>query len=223
MCAPSTSASGGEQKEKGSGIMADWRKRVVCGADDPGWLVHRRSRFTGSDAAALMGEHEYTDLAVVLDEKRTGESGFNAEQDHVIQGQLAEPFVAAYYARATGCELEQVGQLIAHPECPYLAATPDYITTNGMRNVQIKWTLASPKSWQRMLPRYIWWQVQLENAVLGVPNGRVVAYHRRNVPPFGSSAIGDQVFAYEVTPDPSAMARLVDKANELGPQLWGQR
>lgn len=193
--------------------MNDWKTRIICSADDEAaWLAARGRYFTGSNAATLMGEHEYTTLDKLRQEKITGESDFNAEQDHVVQGQLAEPFVAAYYSRATGRPLERVAQLVRHPTCDVLAATPDYLE-NGKVNVQIKWTLSSDWGHGRV-PRYIWWQVQLEMVVLGVTEGMVVAYHRRKVPKFGRCKIGDQLGIYPIEYDSGALDSLIAAAEE---------
>jgi len=116
--------------------------------DREAWLRVRRRYFTGSEAAVLLDRHEYTDLAAVLLEKRTGESDFDPDQDQVVQGLLSEQFVAAYTERCwPGIKLDHCGQLLRDPGCERLAATPDYVTRDatawgypGPANVQLKFT-----------------------------------------------------------------------------------
>ena len=127
------------------------------------WLATRRKFFTGSEAATLLDAHEYTTLADVLQEKRTGVSDFDGDQDHVKQGILSESFAAAY---AEFCwpslKLEECGLLLADPGCGKLAATPDYVTRDGScwglpgpTNVQLKWSKASPLEHPRGKGRWL--------------------------------------------------------------------
>lgn len=202
------------------------RERAVCREADSreDWLAARRRFVTGSEVATLFGEHAYTKWPAVLAEKVSGESDFDATQDHVRQGSLAEPFIAAYLADRRGIETVPCGTLIRDSVEPRLAATPDYLHQglDGWFNVQFKFTKAgrhyngecvvtghTPKikgEWGPFLPSYIWWQVQAEMAVLDVSSTMVVAYHRTAFPRWGSD--DDQLGVYLVARDDEAIERL---------------
>lgn len=213
------------------------RVRVLADSKDrENWLEVRRRYFTGSEAATLLGKHEYTKLDKVLAEKRTGESDFDGSQDHVVQGLLSEQFVAAYTEHCyQGLKLDPCGLLLADPACGKLAATPDYVTQSAAvwgydapANVQLKFTMAgsdapsgmahpAPRAaWPKTkgfrwgedgsIPSYIAHQVQLEAACLGMTTSFVVAYHRFAAPRFGTK--DHQIRVYRVDANPELLADL---------------
>ena len=216
-----------------------WADRMLESDDDrEAWLLTRRSFFTGSDAAALVGEHEYTTLQAVIAEKLTGKSDFNAHQDHIMQGSHGEDFVAGYTSAAFGVDLAKVGRVTVHRTVQELAATPDYYAVEGGAlgapgpcNVQIKFTTAKGfcpgkpgvlatrlpldqkrcMQWGPHIPRYIWWQVQQEMAVMELDQTIVLAYHRRAIPRFGAMP-GSQLGMYLVKRDAAAIGRLEESA-----------
>lgn len=201
-----------------------WEKRAVVREADgrEEWLRERRRFVTGSEVATLFGEHAYTKWPAVLAEKTTGETDFDASQDHVLQGSCAEPFLAAYLEASRGLKTLPCGVLIRDSMEPRLAATPDYLAPrdDGSEwNVQFKMTQARrgeqglitghPKKaspWGPGLPAYIWWQVQAEMAVLDASVTLVVAYHRWDIPKFGRP--GDQLGVYRVERDDDAIGRI---------------
>ena len=203
-----------------------WKNRIVGDSSRRAeWLELRRQHVTGSEVAALLGRHEYLSLETMRREKETGVSDFDASQDHVRQGTLAEGFVLEYLRAARFIAAEPCGLLIHDPVEPALAATPDAIA--GRLNVQVKWTMARRgeenvpckpatgrlKQWGPCLPAYIWYQVQAEMAVLARQESLVVAYHRKDFPRFGTR--DDQLGVYLVNRDDAVVEQLRTKAREF--------
>lgn len=222
--------------ENDNAIPADIVARAVVAEADgrEDWLRARRRFVTGSEIATLFGEHAYTKWPAVLAEKVTGETDFDATQDHIRQGSCSEPFLSAYLRESRGIRTVPFGVLTRDPIEPRLAATPDYLAPPqngfGWINVQFKFSTAkrggggvieitghTPKivkdSWGPWLPSYIWWQVQAEMAVTGISETLVVCYHRRDLPRWGSG--DDQLGVYRVPSDPAAIERIRDAVAKL--------
>ena len=199
--------------------LDDWRERIVCDdADKDEWLKQRNRFFTGSEVAALFGRHEYMRLPKLLARKSGREKDdFDDQQDHIQQGIIFESAIARYFGESRGLELERVGKLVRHPESPYLAATPDYLYKGTA--VQIKFTTAYESTWSSKLPRYIYYQMHLEAAVLGFDSAVVVAYHRFSVPRWGKGKFGDQAVAHRVPLDPAVLKQMVQLAERYSSHL----
>jgi hypothetical protein len=164
----------------------------------------------------------------VLAEKNTGISDFDESQDHVVQGICAESFIAEYLKRSRGLQTVPCGLLVRDPVEPRLAATPDYLTCDGSVNVQLKMTQAKrgeegvvtagakkASKWGPSLPSYIYVQVQVEMAVMDLNESLVVAYHRWDVPRWGTP--GDQLGVYRVPRNQGMVDRIRSAVSKLPP------
>lgn len=115
--------------------------KLVHSSDEAGWLAARQLYLCSSEASIALDENPYETRAQLVMRKAGLAEGFQGNEQTEL-GKAFEPgFVAAAKAR-WGWQLEPFGWLLRDPVCPYLAATPDFVTETpwGLCAVQTKWT-----------------------------------------------------------------------------------
>lgn len=120
------------------------------------WLELRENMITASDVASALGENHYESPDAFVKKKvlRTKWAG-NAATAH---GTLLEPIARDLYDARTGRTSHEVG-LVQHREYPWLGASPDGITEDGIL-VEIKCPLT--RKIEAKVPKHYWPQVQLQ-------------------------------------------------------------
>jgi putative phage-type endonuclease len=120
------------------------------------WLELRENMITASDIASALGENRYESIDAFVKKKvlRTKWAG-NAATAH---GTLLEPLVRDMYDQKTGRKSHEIG-LVQHREYPWLGASPDGITEDGLL-IEIKCPLT--RKIEKKVPKYYWPQVQLQ-------------------------------------------------------------
>jgi putative phage-type endonuclease len=120
------------------------------------WLELRENMITASDIASAIGENHYESIESFIKKKvlRTKWNG-NAATAH---GTLLEPLVRDLYDQRTGRKSHEIG-LVQHREYPWLGASPDGITEDGLL-IEIKCPLT--RKIEKKVPKYYWPQVQLQ-------------------------------------------------------------
>lgn len=120
------------------------------------WLELRENMITASDIASAIGENHYETPDAFIKKKvlRTKWAG-NAATAH---GTLLEPVVRDLYDARTGRKSHEIG-LVKHREYPWLGASPDGITEDGLL-IEIKCPLT--RKIEPKVPKHYWPQVQLQ-------------------------------------------------------------
>jgi putative phage-type endonuclease len=120
------------------------------------WLELRENMITASDVASALGENHYESVDAFVKKKvlRTQFQG-NAATAH---GTLLEPLVRDLYDQRTGRKSHEIG-LVRHREYPWLGASPDGITEDGLL-IEIKCPLT--RKIEAKVPKHYWPQVQLQ-------------------------------------------------------------
>lgn len=155
---------------------------MISSDDREAWLAARRNYVTASDAAAVLGASEYRTREQVLLEK-AGLADENPGDERMDLALALEPFVAAQAKLKFNWDLQKHGQLVVDPQCPYLAATPDYVMSTpwGDATVQVKVTASKPwaevKKHGGQPPLMYQVQVVAECAALGYQHGVLLVLH----------------------------------------------
>lgn len=120
------------------------------------WLELRENMITASDIASAIGDNHYETPDAFVKKKvlRTQFKG-NAATAH---GTLLEPLVRDLYDQRTGRKSHEIG-LVQHREYPWLGASPDGITEDGLL-IEIKCPLT--RKIESKVPKHYWPQVQLQ-------------------------------------------------------------
>lgn len=120
------------------------------------WLDLRENMITASDIASAIGENHYESIDAFVKKKvlKTKWQG-NAATAH---GTLLEPLVRDLYDERTGRKTHEIG-LVQHREYPWLGASPDGITEDGLL-IEIKCPLT--RKIEAKIPKHYWPQVQLQ-------------------------------------------------------------
>jgi putative phage-type endonuclease len=120
------------------------------------WLELRENMITASDVASALGENRYesTDSFVKKKVLKTKWAG-NAATAH---GTLLEPLVRELYDQKYNRKSHEIG-LVQHPEYPWLGASPDGITEDGIL-IEIKCPLT--RKIEPKIPQHYYPQVQLQ-------------------------------------------------------------
>lgn len=132
------------------------------------WLQARLKGVGASESPVLLGMSTFSS-PVELWGYKTGRliEDEQDETDRMRWGRLLEPVVAEEYERQTGRELHYWGELLQSNEYPFLLATPDYRTGEGIP-VEIKTAGAERKSeWADGPPPRVMCQMQHQMAVTG--------------------------------------------------------
>ena len=111
---------------------------------------------TASDIASAIGDNHYESIDSFIKKKvlRTKWAG-NAATQH---GTLLEPLVRDLYDQRTGRKSHEIG-LVQHREYPWLGASPDGVTEDGLL-IEIKCPLT--RKIESKIPKHYWPQVQLQ-------------------------------------------------------------
>lgn len=120
------------------------------------WLDLRENMITASDIASAIGENHYETPDAFVKKKvlRTQWAG-NAATAH---GTLLEPLVRDLYDQRYNRKSHEIG-LVRHREYPWLGASPDGITEDGLL-IEIKCPLT--RKIEPKVPKHYWPQVQLQ-------------------------------------------------------------
>ena len=126
------------------------------------WLEQRYDYLTASDVGAVLGKSIFKNQDMVRAEKlRKGIP--TPPTEAMMHGNKTEPEARSVYERQTGNSVIQFGLLTGSEACPFLAASVDGITTDGIV-VEIKCPY-SRKIIQGKIPEYNLDQVQAQLAV----------------------------------------------------------
>lgn len=156
-------------------MMTETSYTTVCDSTDrPRWLAERRTGIGASEAAVLVGEHAWLDLARLVAIKR----GLLEEPEGVERlewGLRHERTIREAYAspRYAGRETRPAGQLIRSIAHPWALATLDAWT----RHPTHSWIPLEEKAieiwkadeWTYGPPPTYWWQCQMQALVTGAP------------------------------------------------------
>jgi putative phage-type endonuclease len=134
------------------------------------WLDLRENMITASDVASALGENHYESPDAFVKKKvlRTKWAG-NAATAH---GTLLEPIVRDLYDQKFNRKSHEVG-LVQHREYPWLGASPDGITEDGIL-VEIKCPLT--RKIEPNVPKHYWPQVQLQLEITDLEECDFVQY-----------------------------------------------
>jgi len=134
------------------------------------WLDLRENMITASDVASALGENHYESPDAFVKKKvlRTKWAG-NAATAH---GTLLEPVVRDLYDKKYNRKSHEVG-LVQHREYPWLGASPDGITEDGIL-VEIKCPLT--RKIEPNVPKHYWPQVQLQLEITDLEECDFVQY-----------------------------------------------
>lgn len=120
------------------------------------WYKMRDGMLTASDWGAVMGESYDTPESVI--KKKCGYGEQFTGNDATRWGQKYEPVANMIYERRNSTKVIEFG-LIPHPSYPFLGASPDGITENGVM-VEIKCPPRRKITGEP--PRHYWCQVQAQ-------------------------------------------------------------
>ena len=134
------------------------------------WLDLRENMITASDVASALGENHYESPDSFVKKKvlRTKWAG-NAATAH---GTLLEPIVRDLYDQKFQCRSHEIG-LVQHRDYPWLGASPDGITEDGIL-VEIKCPLT--RKIESKIPKHYWPQVQLQLEITNLEECDFVQY-----------------------------------------------
>lgn len=102
----------------------------------PAWYCARDEMITASDVALALDESKYDDVSTFFVKKcaptrmDSMTSGFG-KCAPLEWGVMLEPVANALYARRFGVQIHEFG-LLRHPSIPYIGASPDGITEDGI-------------------------------------------------------------------------------------------
>lgn len=184
---------------------------VVCdSADREAWLAARRTGIGASEAAVLVGEHAWLDVARLVASKR----GLLDEPEGIERlewGLRHERTIREAYSepRYAGRETRPAGQLLRSTEHPWALATLDAETRHPVHG----WIPLEEKAievyrseeWADGPPPTYWWQCQQQALVTGAPCVSIVAL------------LGVHRLVWcDVERDEAAIRRLILR----GPEVW---
>ena len=139
------------------------------------WLDLRENMITASDAASAIGESRYESEDSFVKKKvmRTKWAG-NAATAH---GTLLEPLVRDLYDKKYNRKSHEIG-LVQHREYPWLGASPDGVTENGIL-VEIKCPMT--RKIEAKVPKHYWPQVQLQLEITDLEECDFVQYRPASI------------------------------------------
>lgn len=109
----------------------DLNSRAVAWPDTPEWHERRTQGIGASEIAAVAGLSRY-DTALSIYLRKIGESGVIPDNRAMRVGRRLEPVVIGEFCEETGEEVALYPcPLIAHPDHPFMLATPDADLVSG--------------------------------------------------------------------------------------------
>lgn len=149
--------------------MTDEVYETVCPASDrAAWLQARTTGIGASESPVLLGASSFSSPVTLWGEK-TGRLPVDEtdENERMLWGQRLEPLVAEEYERRTKRGLIPWGDLLRSTRLPFMVATPDYATIEGIP-VEIKTTDGSRvRDWREGPPAHVAIQCQHQMFVTG--------------------------------------------------------
>ncbi len=137
------------------------------------WLRQRESYLTASDVAAVLGNCVFKDKDTVFSLK-TGLIEPQPATEAMRHGTYTEPEAREKYESITGKRVIQFGLLTGSDSCPFLGASVDGITTDGIV-VEIKCPY-SRKIENGKMPAHYYDQVQTQLEVVGLETAHYFEY-----------------------------------------------
>lgn len=108
------------------------------------WLTYRRQGIGGSDAAAVLGYSKWkTPLDIYYSKINDNED--DVENSHMKWGNILEPIIRQEYSNEMQVNVIEPNAIIKHPKYPFLLATIDGYTADGIL-LEIKTSLYA-KNW----------------------------------------------------------------------------
>lgn len=107
--------------------------------DRPSWLARRREGIGGTDAAAILGRHQYVSpLDVWLDKRGLAEE--RPPNEVMEMGLELEPVIARRYVKKTGRQLMEMApfSVANHPTQSWAFCSPDRIVVDRERGLELK-------------------------------------------------------------------------------------
>ncbi len=175
------------------------------------WLRWRKKGIGGSDVSCLLGINKWkSEMELWLD--KTNQTDEEEPENEAMEwGRIMEPVIRSHFSAVTGRAVIEVKAILQHPDCPFMLADVDGITTDGDGNpaiLEIKTASEFKRpEWEDGIPAYYETQVQHYMFVVGVQKAYVAVL------------IGGNTFhVYEVDADAQVQAMLV----EVERQFWGK-
>ena len=135
------------------------------------WLHERTTRLTATEIAPLMGAAKFKTLQEIYEEKltylTTGTPPPFLDTPAMRFGRHAERMVLARYNERTGAQAVEHQQMLlcATPGGYEISATPDAITADGSKLIELKTTMLDPDE----AAQYYAYQVAAQMLVSGIP------------------------------------------------------
>lgn len=150
------------------------------------WLSERRNYLGATDLAAVAGFHKYKSPLEVFLEK-TGRKASEDPGAYAMVGIALEPVVAQLYELGTNRTLVK-GEMVRHPDYPFIACNPDYNEVDRPRTKELKtYGFSTAKEWGEdgtdTVPVAYWAQGQIQCRLLTLHHGEqwqtdVIGFHR---------------------------------------------
>jgi len=151
------------------------------------WLAERMTYLGATDLACLAGFHRYKSPMEVFLEKTGRKANDSMPGAYAMVGIALEPVIAQLYELGSNSTLTK-GELIRHPEYPFIACNPDYNDVAARRTKELKtYGYSTAKEWGEdgtdMLPQQYWVQGQIQSHLLTLVHGEkwetdVIGFHR---------------------------------------------
>lgn len=151
---------------------------LVCSADSPDWLLHRRAGVTATDITAITGLSPYESAYSLYFKKRGDIPDTYMDNDRLRLGRDLEPIIIARWAEQHDIALpEQGAALWRSDDRPWQLATPDLALTRDdllEAVVEVKsWADADRDRWADGPPARVRAQVLWQMDTLDVATGHV--------------------------------------------------
>ena len=169
-------------------------------SDRAAWLAERRTGIGSSDVAGILGVSPFsTPFQVWLSKVEALEE--DTENEAMRWGRLLESLILDEWERTTGEDTVRYGdRLIRSTEYPWLLASPDAMTADG---IPIDAKVTSDWSWDEV-PNHYRLQSLHQQIVVGADHGLVVALHA-----------GRRLETYVVEFDPVMAGEIIIRTEEF--------
>ena len=149
----------------------------------PEWYVARQNRLTASDIAAALDIPPFASFSgssrlELLNKKRFPDKNKFTGNEYTEWGVKHEPEAIALYETKRDVKVLDFGLMI-HPDIPWLGASPDGITTDGIC-IEVKAPLTRQIE-PGVVPHHYYPQVQCQLQVLGLQTAHFVQYRPKQL------------------------------------------